>query len=390
MFKASIILVVLAFAALAYGWVQGNDPLLYGSIALSALAGFALLRSTFAERKRQAQSARAKKALKELEASDAIGAPVVRRDPSIKSLGELQWEADGGLERFRRTRSPIKLFDQQDSALPAGSLPQDDFGPGIEGDDILERTLNWVESAPEDEFAAPSVGYRPAPRPTRASSDDFRSRLAAALSDAPGSIHSPQDSVSEQAPAPVARRQRSGTSARGSGTPAQPRSQSGTIRQPGTAPAVRQPGTTPTARRSGPQSGAAVPAHASQGASPSDSLRPASVAPLRRRGGLVEPEEQVEGGQWIRIEDLPRIARATQQGGGYARPELPEVSPPRRRPPIGATRPESPGQPRSSTGSGTGAEAAASATPSRRTARPRTRKDDGPDAPPRRRTRPKS
>ena len=51
MFKASIALVLMAFAALAYGWVAGNDAVLYGSIGASALAGLALVASQRSDHK---------------------------------------------------------------------------------------------------------------------------------------------------------------------------------------------------------------------------------------------------------------------------------------------------------------------------------------------------
>ena len=87
--------------------------------------------------------------------------------------------------------------------------------------------------------------------------------------------------------------------------------------------------------------------------------------PSRPRAQQPRPEPFFEdddeiGTDWIRIEDVPRISRATREGGGYARPEMPPMQASRRRTPGGPASPrkaapagpESAGAPRRRTAAG--------------------------------------
>lgn len=269
MFRASIALVVVAFASLIYGWVQGIDALLYGSIASSALAGIALLRSTLVERKKMAEAARARAELRGRSVDSTLlepggsrfpaqkaGSTPAGAPPARKSLAELQEEATRaagpGEEFLQRRRQRINPFGN----VPA-EQPQDEFGPGVVGDDLLERTLSWVDASFEQEQEpAPPAKKRslrkpagPRRKPAVAQEENFAARLASLLGE-----DSPQS-------------------------------------------ADEQPGLPP-------------PTSASE----------------------ADPEI---GTDWIRIDDVPAISRATQSGGGYARPEVPAVKPPRRRAPAG-------------------------------------------------------
>lgn len=257
MFKASIALVIFAFGALIYGWVQGIDSLLYGSIAFSALAGVFLLRSTLVERRKFASAGMTAKN-QDMRPDAAMDQDRGLRDPVRASLAELSSHPRSEpayQDPYRRTRAPIKPFG--DSAPP---VHQDDFGPDVEGDDLIQRTLNWVDASSEDEFdeydeperpqvaprrraeTRPQPARRAEARPPALPTNDFRARLASVLGD-----------------------------------------------EPGYPPPPPQP-----------------------------------VEYLDDRGEDVQAD-------WIRIEDVPRISRATQKEGGYARPELAAVQPPRRR-----------------------------------------------------------
>lgn len=277
MFKASIALVIFAFGALIYGWVQGIDSLLYGSIAFSALAGVFLLRSTLIERRKFA-SARTPAKNKEVRYDVELAEDRGLRDPVRASLAELSSHPRGEpayQDPYRRTRAPIKPFG--DSAPP---VHQDDFGPEVEGDDLIQRTLNWVDASSDDEFDEYDEPDRP--------------QVAAR--------RRPQETLSARPqPAPEAR--------------------------PRPAPRAR------------PQ--AARRAETRPPALPTNDFRARLASVLGDEPGYPPPppqpveylddrEEEVQA-DWIRIEDVPRISRATQKEGGYARPELPAVQPPRRR-----------------------------------------------------------
>lgn len=256
MFKASIGLVVLAFVTLAYGWVRGIDFLLYGSIAFSALAGVALLRSTLMERRKHPERSRRGRGRAYEDEGD--GQQPVLRERDRKSLAELRMELSG-------LKGDIRTADQED---PYGAPQRAPLRPFSDPDDfdILEETR------PDRR-----VRSRPVQQPPRApvQNDDFRSRLSAVLGEgAPssGSSRPEYDEYDEPAPA-------------------QARS---------SRPKAQQP-------------------------------RPDPYA---------DDDDEI-GSDWIRIEDVPRISRATQQGGGYARPDVPPVERPRRRTPAGPAAPRS-------------------------------------------------
>lgn len=287
-------MVILAFAALAYGWVQGIDPLLYGSIALSGLAGVALLRSTMVDRRKLTASRQARRMGGGDSDFDGPGAALrggPLRSSDRKSLAELGSSKARGQaaqaesnESFHRPRTPIRPFGDTgpQASVFMESEHHDEFGPDVEGVDLVERTLSWVESS--SATAGPEVPAGPqAPRPRTAPSpaDDFRARLASVLGD------------SRAAPPPGPR-------------PA-----------PQSLPVQDRP---PTTRRTA--------------AKPAGSVRRA------------ETKDEIET-DWIRIEDVPRIARATQAAGGYARPDLAPVQPPRRRtePARRSTKPAAPIKP---------------------------------------------
>lgn len=276
MFKASIALVIFAFGALIYGWVQDIDSLLYGSIAFSALAGVFLLRSTLVERKKQALARKAGKQTgledpSDLEGLDRFEGSVLRGSSrtSLAELGRRRPETDA-LSDSPRTRVPLRPFG--DSAPPRPTYPIDDFGPDVEGDDLVERTLNWVDASSEDDFDEPlePVRSKPIADPTYANPTYASRRVE-------------------------------------------------------------------PARRAEPRRG---------GSTPNDEFRArlASVLggdtevetpiapPPQQQKNLGEQKdlgEQVEA-DWIRIEDVSSISRATRKDGGYARPEVPAVQPPKR------------------------------------------------------------
>jgi hypothetical protein len=227
-FKASIALVALAFVTLAYGWVRGNDLLLFGSIAFSALAGVALMRSTIQERRRHPEltrkgrraaevRARDRKSLAELRSEltglkTEIGAggegPPPRRKP-LRPFGDLPRaeEAEGA----RLAPRPAVPIDEEERRLARAAPPTYEEVP-------LRRPARERSVLPADEEASvrrparersvlPADEEVPVRRPARdrgvsleqrvrrpesrrpsgpADVDDFRSRLSAVLGEAPG------------------------------------------------------------------------------------------------------------------------------------------------------------------------------------------------------------
>jgi len=393
LFKASIALVLVAFAALAYGWIAGNDTILYGSIGASALAGLALLASQRRDRKARPATA------VDPEREERPERP--RREPRGRAaLGEDspgQRRAAGRLDSADVTRQlDISDDDDDDQELerppavrkvvspPAGRprgtrapkgaawATEDDLDAELEEEDYdidqASRGSGFQEEADDEEAGEPAARTGQV-----AAADDFRSRLAAVLG--------PAEAQEEAAPAPRPK-------------PARARR---------TAPAATPEAETPKPRR-GRKKAAAPPE-------------------TETEGGATEPEPD-----WVRIDDVPRISRATQPGGGFARPDAPQgLTPYRpRRPAVspessgegaakapaarrksnpadkaGATKPRSTAAKRS-TAAGKPAAAGDEAAPKRSTSsksavtsvsgttKPRTRtpKDRDPDAPPPRRGRP--
>jgi hypothetical protein len=267
LFKASIGLVVLAFITLAYGWVKGIDFLLYGSIAFSALAGVALLRSTLIERRKHPELSRRGRRRRDFE--DTGEQKVVLREKDRKSLAELRMELSGlkgDIDAADREelygaskRAPLRPFgespaDEEEGFEEVRRVPYDQGPPAA-------RRVRRPEQPP----ARPPAQARPA-----AESDDFRSRLSAVLGEVPAG---------------------------------QSEAEAGEFREP---------------------------------------------RPSRPRPQAPEPdfEDDEIGSDWIRIEDVPRISRATREGGGYARPEPPPLQPPKRRTsPAGTSRGTAPARP---------------------------------------------
>ena len=393
MFKASIALVLVAFAALAYGWIAGNDTILYGSIGASALAGLALLASQRGDRKarpatatdpereerpdRMSREPKGRAALagdspRQRRAGSRLGSADVTRQLDISDDDEeeelerppaVRKVASPPAGRSRGTRAPKGAAWATEDDLDA-ELEEEDYGL----DQAARDSGFQEESDDEDEEAG-----EPAARTGQgAAADDFRSRLAAVLG--------PAEAQEEAAPAPRPK-------------PARARR---------TAPAPTPEADTPKPRR-GRKKAAAPPE-------------------IETEGGATEPEPD-----WVRIDDVPRISRATQPGGGFARPDAPQgLTPYRpRRPAVspessgegakapatrrkstpaekaGATKPRSTAAKRS-TAAGKSPAAGDEAAPKRSTpskpavtsvsgtTKPRTRtpKDRDPDAPPPRRGRP--
>lgn len=142
MFKASIFLVAAALITLAYGWVSGIDAVLYASIGFSAVAGLALLASTIADRKKYPREE-------------------PRREPPPPPR-----EAPGA---FRKAQSAFRESPPPPPRRPVRSEPR---YPDP------EPTFHWSE---EEEVASTFGGRDVDQQAGSPGSDDFRSRLAAAL-----------------------------------------------------------------------------------------------------------------------------------------------------------------------------------------------------------------
>ncbi len=215
MFKASIALVLLAFGALAYGWVANNDAILYGSIVASAFAGLALLGSTRSERQKgygEAPPPRAERRPKE---------PKERRSPAPRS------DVPPATTRQRRGAGSSRLGSDElsrqldmpsddEEFFDTGSEPAAPFRPkgrtrkpprapagaawappdGYDDDPGFEAEPYEAEADYEHE----GYGGYPAESQSASAADDFRSRLAAVL----GTTEQPQ------APPPPSGRPRAG------------------------------------------------------------------------------------------------------------------------------------------------------------------------------------
>ncbi len=151
MLKASIALVGVAFAALAVGWVTGQDPLLYVSIVCSALGGIALLKSTLADRKRR------------LAPGEAPGADSA---PPKKKLSRRQ---------ARKQKKAGSL--EEEALLEEASSVRAIEGPAPGSASTLVENR---EGAPPQARLGELVGVA-SPDTSDDSVVDFRSRLAAAL-----------------------------------------------------------------------------------------------------------------------------------------------------------------------------------------------------------------
>ena len=408
MFKASIALVLIAFAALAYGWVADNDAILYGSIGASILAGLLLLRATMADRKAYPQPGRAErperpareprepKASSKSEADyPPPGSRSRRGGKGRPDSGEMtrQLGIPGDAEDFLGADSeeatPFRPQSRRRERLP--SVPEGAAWAGRDEDDDYQEAggefgdraggpssageLDQDESQPA---AASPGGASPA--------DDFRSRLAAVLG-----------STGEEIPPPSAPAQRTRRAA--------PRPVPlDDDEDDDEAPAAAAQRTRRTAPRTTPEA-------ETQPEAPKRRGRKKASEPVL----AAEPEpgegEDGDGPEWVRVEDGPQASRVIQPGGGFARPDVPEeithYRP--RRPAVASTSPEpepepakapaprkrrSPDEPAVSKVRSAGAKPASRqssgltrVSPAEKT-RSKAAKDRDPDAPPPRRGRP--
>ncbi|CAN5832857.1 hypothetical protein BH23ACT12_BH23ACT12_09460 [soil metagenome] len=333
MFKASIALVLIAFAALAYGWVANNDAMLYGSIGASILAGLLLLRATLADRKagypetskparpeRPARAPRERKPSKRAEADYPPASSRSRRGGSLLDADEMTRELDtsAGTDDFldagAEPAAPFRPQSRRRERLPA--VPQGAAWAGAEDEDEFDDT----DFDEEDPGAVPPNDYDERAAPAEegaAAADDFRSRLAAVLGSA----------GEEAPPVPPAQRVR-----RAAPKPVPLEDEEDDEAPAAAAQRRRRPAPRP------------VPAE-----------EPPPVAPKRRGRKRAsesvvpaEPQTQesdsTEEPEWVPIDDVPRISRVTQPGGGFARPDVSEeITHYRPRRPAVAATPSEPG-----------------------------------------------
>ncbi|HEX2053108.1 MAG TPA: hypothetical protein VHJ78_05190 [Actinomycetota bacterium] len=336
MFKASIALVLLAFGALAYGWIAGNDVILYGSIGASALAGLALAGSHLGDRKSPAGSRadRDEPPARERKSTRRDEEPAPGRSDRRKSRGldsgditrqlDLDDEEDhDDLSDLARPpsvrpisgpagrRRPLRVPEGADWASE-DPLDEEPLDADYDRDQTVYDSGFQEEESPAAEQEQASASYRQG----AAAADDFRSRLAAVLGQAPA----PEEPPPPPAPKPARARR---------------------------ATPVEAPAEEPKPARRGRKKAEPV-------------LPPPEEEPSAERED--EPD-------WIRLEDVPRIARATQPGGGFARPDTPEVVRPYRprRPGVpkasaDAEKPARPTQGRRTTSTASGAKTAAAKT----------------------------
>lgn len=354
MFKASIALVLLAFAALAYGWIAGNDAVLYGSIGASALAGLALVASQRSDHKAPATERKKDKAEKparndksEPAAAKAADRGKGRRLPSDEITRQLDLSDDDDdlsslpQPSVRPVSSPPARKRQVKIPEAAAWATEDDFADEAGGEPEYEAAqasyeAGFQEEDYPDEAPEATTSYKQG----AAAADDFRSRLAAVL----GQPGLPSEADFEPAPAPEP----------GPLKPARTR------RAAAVAPVDERK---PPARR-GRRKAEPVTL-------PEDDLLEVPEAPA--------PSEEAEP-EWIRLEDVPRIARATQPGGGFARPDPPAGPTPYRpkRPAVGKTAASAgdaapAGRPRTTTAAkGTAAKGTAAKGTAAKAATPKT------------------
>jgi hypothetical protein len=362
-FKASIALVLIAFGALAYGWLSNDDTILYASIGASILAGLFLLRATLADRKagyapepkaprpeRPAREPRERKPKKgeaaparQRRGSGRLDSDEPTRQMDVATDDDSDEEPLSSLrpQRGRRGRLPDApagaAWAEAEQGYDDTEFEEEDQGMGPPSYDA-----DYGDEEYDDDYAAPAAQAQ------GAAADDFRSRLAAVLG-----------SAGEEAPPPP----------------------------PAPVP--------PRARRVTP-------------VTPEIDEAP-PVAPKRRGRRkpepLIEPEPEYEDAseesepEWVRIEDVPNIPKpAPTDEMIHYRPRRPAVAAapeedepvepeeppaPRRRStasevrPVGAKRPPAP---RSS--------GVTRVSPAEKTTRARAAKPQDPDAPPPRRGRP--
>ena len=346
MFKASIALVLIAFAALAYGWIAGNDTVLYGSIGASVLAGLALLRSTMADRKAAdtpgtaggRERGRRERKAEAPEAAPAAGSRKGRGRPDSDEITQrlgIEEEDDGDLSSLATPtvkRIPSPSGKRPPRAPEGAAWANDDEDLGLGADEYdLEQGAH--DAGFEDEGYAGDEAGEPAEvaRQSAAAADDFRSRLAAVL----GSAAPPETAP----PPPVAPRE-----------------------EP--SPPPKPPRARKAAQPSPPSPAADEIKPARRGRKKAQPVLP--DAALTESPAAPEPQREEIEPDWIPIDEVPNIARATQPGGGFARPD----------PPQGMTpyRPRRPGVPKEPSGDDLGAKPVRRrAAPAEKTAQQRTR-----------------
>lgn len=368
MFKASIVLVLIAFGALAYGWLSNDDTILYASIGASILAGLFLLKATMADRKAgyapQPRPASPEREPRERKPRKAEARPAASRQ-----------RRGGGPDSGEMTRQMVMPSAGDEDDEPGDDEPLSSLRPQRARRDLpsapagaawaeAEQGYDDTEFEEEDRGMGPPSydaddeyeddGYaEPAAQAQGSAADDFRSRLAAVLG-----------STGEEPPLPA----------------------------PAAAP--------PRARRAAPV--APEPEHT------------APAAPKRRgrkkAEPLVEPEPEPEydGGpeeeaepEWVRIEDEPQAPHpAPTDEMIHYRPRRPAVAAipeeeqeakdepagapaPRRRSAASEVRPAAAKRPAAPRSSGV-----TRVSPAEKTTRSRAAKPKDPDAPPPRKGRP--
>jgi hypothetical protein len=359
-FKASIALVLIAFGALAYGWLSNDDTILYASIGASILAGLFLLRATLADRKAgyapEPKAPRPERPAREpRERKPKKGEAAPARQRRGLDSDELTRQMDAATDDDSDEEVPLSSLRPQRGRrdrlpeAPAGAAwaeaeqgyDDTEFEEEDQGMGPPSYDADYGDEEDDDDYSAPAAQAQ------GAAADDFRSRLAAVLG-----------SAGEEAPAP--------------------------------APDA------PRARRVTPVT---------------PEIDEAPAAPKRRGRKkpepLIDPEPEPEyedaseeaEPEWVRIEDVPNIPKPAptdemihyrpRRPAVAAVPEEPEQDEPdeppapRRRSaasevrPVGAKRPPAP---RSS--------GVTRVSPAEKTTRTRAAKPRDPDAPPPRRGRP--
>lgn len=147
--KFSIALVLVAFAALAFGWVTGQDVVLYASIACSAVAGLALLRSTLQERKAGGGAGRSKK--RPAQSSDQPGAQRTKRKRRLPIGRRRRTESEKNQmfeppPTVRTVRDPAEIARAQWPEQGGGSYVE---GPGGSIMDFRSRLAAALDASPE-------------------------------------------------------------------------------------------------------------------------------------------------------------------------------------------------------------------------------------------------
>lgn len=316
MFKASIALVLIAFAALAYGWVADNDAILYGSIGASILAGLLLLRATLADRKAYAEPERPDRERREPKPSrksEADYSPAGSRsrrtgkgrvDSELTREVDVSADADDFLGADSEQATPFRPQSRRRERLPsapegaawAGGGEDDEDDDYDEAGDAVEDhragRSSYAGGFDQDQEHPATAGTSPA--------DDFRSRLAAVLGST-GEESPPQ-------PAPAQKVNRAAP---------KPVPLDDDEDEDNEAPAAAAQRT----RRSAPR--------------PAPEAEPQPAAPKRRGRRKasesvipVEPESEVDeptdDPEWVHIDDVPQTSQVIQPGGGFARPDVPE------------------------------------------------------------------